>query len=117
MRSKKELQCICKGGTTFAYQNATDPSNKSGRQAPRKVSADGEPSQKEGGSFMRNGVIIDEKDNVVVAIHELEAGTDVAYPLPGGGEGHVVTREHIPLFHKIARTDIKRGEKVMKYGE
>lgn len=51
---------------------------------------------------MRNGVIIDEKDNVVVAIHELEAGTDVAYPLPGGGEGHVVTREHIPLFHKIA---------------
>ena len=66
---------------------------------------------------MRNGVIIDEKDNVVVAIHELEAGTDVAYPLPGGGEGHVVTREHIPLFHKIARTDIKRGEKVMKYGE
>ena len=117
MRSKKELQCICKSGTTFAYQNATDPSNKSGRQAPRKVSADGEPSQKEGGSFMRNGVIIDEKDNVVVAIHELEAGTDVAYPLPGGGEGHVVTREHIPLFHKIARTDIKRGEKVMKYGE
>ena len=66
---------------------------------------------------MRNGVIIDEKDNVVVAIHELEAGTDVAYPLPGGGEGHVITTEHIPLFHKIARTDIKRGEKVVKYGE
>ena len=77
MRSKKELQCICKNGTTFVYQNATDPSNKSGRQAPRKVSADGEPSQKEGGSFMRNGVIIDAMEIIVVGIHELEAGTDV----------------------------------------
>ncbi len=88
-----------------------------GAKRLRLVSLDYEPSQTEGGPFMRNGVIIDENDNVVVAIHELEAGTDVAYPLPGGGEGHVVTREHIPLFHKIARTDIKRGEKVMKYGE
>lgn len=66
---------------------------------------------------MRNGVIIDELDNVVVAIRQLAAGTDVAYPLPGGGEGHVVTSEDIPLFHKIARTDIKKGEKVVKYGE
>lgn len=66
---------------------------------------------------MRNGVIIDEKDNVVVAIRQLEAGTDVAYPLPAGGEGHVVTKEAIPLFHKIARTDIKKGDKVVKYGE
>lgn len=66
---------------------------------------------------MRNGVIIDEKDNVVVAIRQLEAGADVAYPLPAGGEGHVVTKEAIPLFHKIARTDIKKGDKVVKYGE
>lgn len=39
---------------------------------------------------MRNGVIIDEKDNVVVAIHELEAGTDVA----AWREGYEVRRVH-----------------------
>ena len=66
---------------------------------------------------MRNGVIIDESDNVVVAIHELEPGADVVYPLPGGGEGRITCADPIPLFHKIARTDIKKGEKVIKYGE
>ena len=108
---------MCNLGTRFAYPNKRSQGNPNGRQPPVPGPAGGEPSQTEGGPFMRNGVIIDEKDNVVVAIHELEAGTDVAYPLPGGGEGHVITTEHIPLFHKIARTDIKRGEKVVKYGE
>lgn len=66
---------------------------------------------------MRNAVVIDGSDNVVVAIYPLDAGSEVCYPLPGGGEGRLVTREHIPLFHKIARTGIKKGDKVVKYGE
>lgn len=66
---------------------------------------------------MRNAVIIDDRDNVVVAIYPLKAGEEVTYPLPGGGEGHLTVNQDIPLFHKIARSDIKCGELVVKYGE
>ena len=66
---------------------------------------------------MRNAVIIDGRDNVVVAIYPLKAGDEVTYPLPSGGEGHLTTSQNIPLFHKIARSDIRRGELVVKYGE
>lgn len=66
---------------------------------------------------MRNAVIIDERDNVVVATYELKAGDEVTYPLPSGGEGHLMAVQDIPLFHKIAREDIDKGEKVVKYGE
>lgn len=65
----------------------------------------------------RNAVIIDETDNVVVAIHELKRGDVVTFPLPGGGEETLVARQDIPLFHKLARTDIAQGERVVKYGE
>ncbi len=66
---------------------------------------------------MRNAVIIDGRDNVVVAIYPLKAGDEVSYPLPEGGEGHLVAKQDIPLFHKIARADIAAGEFVVKYGE
>ena len=66
---------------------------------------------------MRNAVIIDGRDNVVVAIYPLKAGDEVTYPLPEGGEGHLTVNQDIPLFHKVARFDIKGGERVVKYGE
>ncbi len=66
---------------------------------------------------MRNAVIIDGRDNVVVAIYPLKAGDEVSYPLPEGGEGHLIAKQDIPLFHKIAREDIATGEFVVKYGE
>ncbi len=66
---------------------------------------------------MRNAVIIDGRDNVVVAIYPLKAGDEVSYPLPEGGEGHLIAKQDIPLFHKIAREDIASGEFVVKYGE
>ena len=66
---------------------------------------------------MRNGVIIDDRDNVVVAIYPLHAGDEVTYALPGGESGHVVANQDVPLFHKVARQDIKAGQAVVKYGE
>ena len=66
---------------------------------------------------MRNGIVIDKRDNVVVAIYELEGGTEVTYTLPDGSEETLTTNEQIPLFHKIARDDIAEGAVVTKYGE
>ena len=66
---------------------------------------------------MRNGVIIDDRDNVVVAIYPLHAGDEVTYALPGGESGHVAANQDVPLFHKVARQDIKAGQAVVKYGE
>ena len=67
---------------------------------------------------MRNGIVIDGRDNVVVAVYDLKAGDEVNYPMPGSDEmGHVTASQDIPLFHKVALTDIAAGEMVIKYGE
>ena len=65
----------------------------------------------------QNAVVIDQRDNVAVATYQLEAGAEARYPMPDGTLAGVTATDDIPLFHKIARTDIKRGEKVVKYGE
>ena len=45
---------------------------------------------------MRNAMLINEKDNVIVAIEPLS---------------------DIPMYHKIARVPIKAGSEIIKYGE
>lgn len=65
----------------------------------------------------RNAVLIDDKDNVVIAIYPLKAGDEVRYPAREGGLATFVATEDIPLFHKIARVDIAVGQNVVKYGE
>ena len=65
----------------------------------------------------RNAVLIDDKDNVVIAIYPLKAGDEVRYPTRDGGLATFVATEDIPLFHKIARVDIAAGQNVVKYGE
>ncbi|MDM8300872.1 UxaA family hydrolase [Collinsella tanakaei] len=66
---------------------------------------------------MGNAVVIDEKDNVAIAIVPIGAREQALYTLPDGSQGSVDAVEDIPLFHKIARVDIARGERVIKYGE
>ncbi len=53
-------------------------------------------------------VKIKDNDNVAVAILDLKPGVEV---LPG-----VVTKNEIPQAHKVALTDIKKGEPVIRYG-
>lgn len=66
---------------------------------------------------MRNSVAIDARDNVVVAIYPLSSGETAVFSLPDGSEGEVTAVQDIPLFHKIARCDIAKGQTVVKYGE
>lgn len=55
---------------------------------------------------------ITSKDNVGVALKELHRGSRVTTE----GQAAILIRDEIPLGHKVALSDIKSGEKVIKYG-
>lgn len=65
---------------------------------------------------MINAILLDEKDNVVTCVREIKAGEEVSY-LTGEGTASFMAREDIPYCHKIALTDLKEGDQVLKYGE
>lgn len=56
---------------------------------------------------MNKYLIINEADNVAVALEDLPAGTEA---------GQLILKETIPSGHKFALKDINPGEKVLKYG-
>jgi hypothetical protein len=58
-------------------------------------------------------LIINEKDNVAVALRDLEAGETLS--LPGGGE--LTTATDIPCGHKVALVALSDGDPVIKYAE
>ena len=65
---------------------------------------------------MRNAMIIEPADNVVVAIEPIHAGETICYTC--GSEEKVLTAlEDITIYHKAAAVDIRAGEPVIKYGE
>ena len=56
---------------------------------------------------MRNAMLINEKDNVIVAIEPLSKGTKAVYQVNGRSE-EVKVLEDIPMYHK---------SEIIKYGE
>jgi altronate dehydratase small subunit len=64
-----------------------------------------------GGATDRRLLLLDEADNVVVAIARLRAGETILVE----GDG-VVMAADLPIGHKLARRAIKAGEKIVKYG-
>ncbi len=65
---------------------------------------------------MLNAMLIDAKDNVVVAIEAIAPGDTVTY-MDGDTAKSFTAVENITIFHKVARFDIPKGEAVSKYGE
>lgn len=65
---------------------------------------------------MINAMIIDEKDNVAVAIEPIENGDTVCYKKSEAVESFTAV-ENITIYHKVAVKDILKGEKIVKYGE
>lgn len=59
----------------------------------------------------RSTVQIHAGDNVVVAVRPLSGGADLRV-----GDHHVRLREDVPVGHKVAITEVKAGEPVIKYG-
>jgi len=65
---------------------------------------------------MKRAIALTEKDNVATMIDKASKGEDVEVTI--GRRKTVITAEdEIPFGHKIALKEIKKGEKVIKYGE
>ena len=67
---------------------------------------------------MKHGILMHEPDDDVgVAVEDLAAGTDVgAITLEGAPVGTVKLLDPVPLGHKVAMHDIKKGGDVIEYG-
>ena len=63
-----------------------------------------------------NSILIHEKDNVATALVELFRG-DVGRYLFRDKIAEVAIAETIPRYHKFALRDIRKNERVCKYGE
>ena len=57
---------------------------------------------------MKDTILIDKNDDVLIALHDLVKGQKV--------DEDIVLLEDIKQAHKIARHDMKKGHKVIKYG-
>lgn len=66
---------------------------------------------------MINAIIISDKDNVIVAIEPIKKGDLVEYKDLNGEVKQVKALDDVKIYHKIAITDIKKEEPVIKYGE
>ena len=63
-----------------------------------------------------NALMMDETDNVVTCVADVKKGMEVVYR-KGENVCTLTAKEDIPYCHKIALQDIRKGEKVIKYGE
>jgi len=58
-------------------------------------------------------LVIDQKDNVAVALEDIAAGTEIL--LPDGRRFNAA--DAIPESHKVSLADISASDTVVKYGE
>ena len=65
---------------------------------------------------MQNAMIIDSRDNVIVAIEPIAKGDTVTW-MCDGKENTLTALQDITIYHKIACRDIVKGMPVIKYGE
>ena len=65
---------------------------------------------------MLNAMIVEPKDNVIVAIEPIKKGDTVTY-MCEGAEKTLTAMEDITIYHKLAVRDISKGSPICKYGE
>ena len=64
---------------------------------------------------MYNSLVIKESDTVVTVIAPIKAGEELIYNI-NGEEKNLTASTDIPIYHKAALRDIKKGEVITKYG-
>jgi (2R)-sulfolactate sulfo-lyase subunit alpha len=81
----------------------------SARTVPRRASTVTQPHL----------LVHDRRDNVgVVVVENLQAGTDMlCVTTEDNSEFRMQARQAVPLGHKVALSDLKAGDTVIKYGE
>lgn len=63
-----------------------------------------------------NGLLMDDRDNVVTCVAEIRKGNQVVYQKDGKIET-LEAKDNIPFCHKIALVDLPQDGEVVKYGE
>lgn len=66
---------------------------------------------------MKRAMRINPDDNTATALSDIEAGESIGLVSKSGPVGEMTAKQAIPFGHKLAVVDIKKGEKVLKYGE
>lgn len=66
---------------------------------------------------MVNALMIDEKDDVIVAIEPIEKGSEINYKAKDDTVKTLTALDNIIIYHKIAVKDIAKGNPISKYGE
>ena len=64
---------------------------------------------------MYNSLVIKGDDTVLTVIAPIKAGESIIYNFDGE-ENSITASTDIPIYHKAALKDIKKGEAVIKYG-
>ena len=63
-----------------------------------------------------DAIVLHPLDNVATVLRPLAAGEEVALRKPDG-DARIVSRQAVPLCHKIALVALAPGDPIMKYGE
>jgi len=67
---------------------------------------------------VKRTLMMNVKDNVATALENLDAGTLTRVILPSQEKlKEVASNQAVPFGHKIAIIGIKKGDKVIKYGQ
>lgn len=64
-----------------------------------------------------NAIIVEDKDNVAVAVEPIKKGETVDYVRHDGEEEKLTAVDDITIYHKVAVCDIAKGDPIIKYGE
>ncbi len=67
--------------------------------------------------YMKKAIMMDPRDNVATALAALEPGDEIeVISTKRETVQQVQSRDSLPLGHKIALTDLRQGDTVVKYG-
>jgi altronate dehydratase small subunit len=66
---------------------------------------------------MKRAMRINPDDNTATALNDIDAGETINLVSKSGPVGEMTAMQAVPFGHKLAVVDIKKGDKVLKYGE
>lgn len=67
--------------------------------------------------MVKRAMRINPADNTATALNDLKAGESISLVSKSGPVGEMAARQAVPFGHKVAVVDIKKGDKILKYGE
>ena len=67
--------------------------------------------------MMKRAMRINPDDNTATVLNDIEAGETISLVSKSGPVGEMTARQAVPFGHKLAVVDVKKGEKILKYGE